>query len=158
MPDQPVVRVGQVWADNDKRAAGRYVKVLGLHSRREHPVVRGRRIYTENVDVEYATCEVVADRHGPRFGPGPVGRRVEIRVDRFRPTSTGYRLVAYGCKPSECTPLMSPEYVGHWSEADGLWAWTCPHGRLYFGKTDSPWEPCYLPEELAERLGVEATS
>lgn len=60
----PDIRVGQVWKDNDKRSAGRRVRV---------------------VEVNF-THAVVQD-------PSGRGRRTEIRLDRFKPTSTGYRLV-----------------------------------------------------------------
>jgi hypothetical protein len=64
MKDLPDVKLGQVWADNDKRAKGRRVLVVGL-------------------DATHATCS----NH-----PQDFGRRYRIRLDRFRPTSTGYRL------------------------------------------------------------------
>ena len=60
----PTVRPGQIWADNDKRSAGRQVAVLAIDE--THAVVR------------------------PAGGPG---LQTRIRLDRFRPTSTGYRLV-----------------------------------------------------------------
>lgn len=63
MSEPPSVKVGQVWADNDWRSKGRMVRVLA-------------------VDETHAT---VQDRLG-------MGRKTRIRLDRFRPTSTGYRL------------------------------------------------------------------
>jgi hypothetical protein len=73
------VRVGQVWADNDKRAEGRRVRVVEVG--RTHAVV-----------------ELVDQRGRPARGheaqqKAEAGRRTRIRLDRFRPTSTGYRLV-----------------------------------------------------------------
>lgn len=66
------VKVGQIWADNDKRTAGRLIKV-------------------EKVGATYA--EVVAcDADG---NPSPSvlrARHSRILLARFRPTSTGYRL------------------------------------------------------------------
>jgi hypothetical protein len=59
------VRPGQVWADNDWRAHGRTVLVLA-------------------VDETHATVQ----------SPSGRGRKTRIRLDRFRPTSTGYRLVS----------------------------------------------------------------
>lgn len=72
---QPVmqvgVRVGQVWADNDKRAEGRTVRV-------------------DEVDARYAYCTVLmAATPG-----GRTGQRTRIALERMRPTSTGYRLLA----------------------------------------------------------------
>lgn len=71
MTEQPEVKVGQVWADNDKRSAGRHVKVIAIEVLHKQAVVR----------------QCTADGQ-------LIGRRVtRIRLDRFRPTSTGYRLV-----------------------------------------------------------------
>lgn len=67
----PCVRVGQVWQDADPRTYGRHLRVA-------------------EVDSTHATV-VHVDIAGR-----PVGRReriTRIRLDRFRPTSTGYRLV-----------------------------------------------------------------
>jgi hypothetical protein len=79
MSEIPEVRVGQVWADNDKRAVGRRVLVIG-------------------VDATHATVELCSQRGRPARGHehaqvAEPGRRTRIRIDRFRPTSTGYRLV-----------------------------------------------------------------
>jgi hypothetical protein len=77
------VRVGQVWADNDPRTGGgRLLKVYELDS---------RTTWTRDnsaLSVPIAICRRVV---GPNRES--VGRRLEIRIDRFRPTSTGYRLV-----------------------------------------------------------------
>lgn len=69
------VRVGQLWADNDKRCAA-------------------RRLLITAVD----------DTHATAYGfyedsPNP-GRDVRIRLDRFKPTSTGYRLLKEYVGPS----------------------------------------------------------
>lgn len=61
------VRPGQVWADNDKRSNGRQVRVI--HVTETHAVV------------------------GP-VNPKARGRATRIRLDRFVPSSTGYRLVS----------------------------------------------------------------
>ncbi|GHE33247.1 hypothetical protein GCM10017673_40220 [Streptosporangium violaceochromogenes] len=71
-PEQPPVRVGQVWADNDRRSTGRKVRVEEIHG--THAVV------------------VQVDSRGVVDSRMPV-RRTRIRLDRFRPTSTGYRLI-----------------------------------------------------------------
>jgi hypothetical protein len=71
MHETPTVRPGQIWADNDKRSSGRKVRVL-------------------HVGETHATVQ-------EEFPEGTAGRRKprqsRIRLDRFRPTSTGYRLV-----------------------------------------------------------------
>lgn len=68
------ITVGQVWADNDSRAAGRTVRIDGLE--------RGfdRR----------AICTVLTE-----VGGTPVSRprEVRIKIDRLHPNSTGYRLL-----------------------------------------------------------------
>lgn len=62
------VQPGQVWVDNDPRLHGE------------------RKIRVESVDDTHAVCVVVAVRYGGE------GRPTRIRLDRFKPTSTGYRL------------------------------------------------------------------
>lgn len=75
----PVVRVGQVWADNDVRSTGRQIRVV-------------------EVDATHATVELVDQRGRPARGhedaqKAEPGRQTRIRLDRFRPTSTGYTLL-----------------------------------------------------------------
>lgn len=72
-------KVGQVWADNDKRSTGRTVRIVAV----------GRT---------HATVELVGQRGRPARGheakqKAEPGRRTRIRLDRFEPTSTGYRLI-----------------------------------------------------------------
>lgn len=65
------VKVGQVWVDNDKRSTGRHVKVMAIEVVDKRAVVR--------------PCNPSG---------GLIGARItRIRLDRFRPTGTGYRLV-----------------------------------------------------------------
>ena len=72
MSTEQTVRVGQVWQDCDQRnAQDRYVRVTAIED--EH----GR-----------AVCEAWYDVLDSRR------RTVRIRLDRFRPTSTGYRLIS----------------------------------------------------------------
>lgn len=71
MSEPQPVQPGQVWADNDPRANGRRVRIV-------------------SVDATHATVEVTAGR----WGSAPtVGRTSRISLGRFKPTSTGYRLV-----------------------------------------------------------------
>jgi len=65
------VKVNQVWADNDPRVPWRKIRV--------DKIVRG-----------YAMVTVVENP----TQTNSVGKRRKIRLDRFRPTSTGYRLVS----------------------------------------------------------------
>lgn len=61
------VRKGQLWADNDKRCSGRKLRI--------HEV-------TATHAVAYA------------WNPNDTeGKTTRIRLDRFKPTSTGYRLI-----------------------------------------------------------------
>ncbi|HEY3701020.1 MAG TPA: hypothetical protein VGL32_02075 [Acidimicrobiales bacterium] len=76
------VRVGQVWADNDKRANGRLVEVLAI---------------LVDDGVQYA---LVRQTQARKVGEGGLseqnrpGRKTRIRVDRFQPQrQTGYTLV-----------------------------------------------------------------
>jgi hypothetical protein len=80
---ETTVEPGQIWADNDWRADGREVRVI-------------------STDATHADVEVVAVRNasGDRSEPGRPSR---ICLDRFRPTSTGYRLVQY----ADGTPAVS---------------------------------------------------
>ncbi|MEU4296407.1 DUF6354 family protein [Kitasatospora aureofaciens] len=72
MTEQPV-RPGQVWADNDKRNVGRTIRI-------------------ESVDNTHATVTLVTASRDDIQGARPK-RTSRIRLDRFRPTSTGYRLI-----------------------------------------------------------------
>lgn len=64
------VRVGQVWADNDKRSAGRHVKIVSIDR-----------------DGKATVCRCTA------AGGALDERTTRIRLDRFKPNNTGYRLV-----------------------------------------------------------------
>lgn len=71
----PKVKRGQVWRDRDKRQPGRWLVVRGLTPERDR-----------------AVCEV--HERGRFFGDiHNTGRLTKVRLDRFRPTSTGYELV-----------------------------------------------------------------
>lgn len=69
------VAVGQVWADNDWRQAGREVQV-------------------ESINEGYAIVRVIRHPKAPSaVMAANDGHRTRIRLDRFRPTSTGFKLV-----------------------------------------------------------------
>ncbi|MFF3060161.1 hypothetical protein [Streptomyces sp. NPDC057909] len=68
--NQRDVLICQVWADNDRRSAGRTVRVGAVSER-------------------HAYCTVLT----AAAPGGRTGRRVRILIERMRPTSTGYRLV-----------------------------------------------------------------
>lgn len=77
------VKPGQVWADNDKRSEGRHVKVVDLVTKPKF----GSRVAAECAKV------VQCDQAGRVLGKP---RYTTIRLDRFRSTSNGYRLVSEG--------------------------------------------------------------
>lgn len=72
MTNTPAPAVGQIWQDNDPRSYGRKVCV-----------------------VEITDTHALVELHQPRHpvSSAKPGRRTRIRLDRFRPTSTGYRYV-----------------------------------------------------------------
>jgi hypothetical protein len=77
--DLPDVRVGQVWADNDRRSSGRYVRIAGWTD------------YSNGKPLRALVALCTAEGQVIRInGKGKASR---IRIDRFRPTTTGYRLV-----------------------------------------------------------------
>ena len=71
---KPVVKVGQVWMDNDKRLCGTRT-------------LRVRMLQPCAGVMQWAICEVSQDGKA-------TGRTTTIRLTRFRPNSTGYRLVS----------------------------------------------------------------
>lgn len=67
----PAPAVGQIWQDNDPRGYGRKVRIA-----------------------EIGDTHAVVELHTPRRpSNAKPGRRTRIRLDRFWPTSTGYRYV-----------------------------------------------------------------
>ncbi|MFE2850624.1 hypothetical protein ACFXJO_05750 [Streptomyces lavendulae] len=73
MNETPTPAAGQIWQDNDKRGYGRSVRIV-------------------EIDGAHAVVELVTPRGAGHDGAKP-GRRTRIRLDRFRPISTGYRYV-----------------------------------------------------------------
>jgi hypothetical protein len=73
MTETPTPAVGQIWQDNDKRGYGRRLRIVEIVG-------------------EHAVVELVVPRGAGHHGAKP-GRRTRIRLDRFRPISTGYRYV-----------------------------------------------------------------
>lgn len=72
MTDTIKVQPGQVWADNDAR-------------------MHGRTIAVDAIDGDKAVCTVLAPAYGNPNGRS--GQTVRILLRRFKPTSTGYRLI-----------------------------------------------------------------
>lgn len=80
----PGVRVGQVWTDADYRNAGRTLRVDTISD--------GRAVCTILTNAD-GHQRLLDDKRGSYGGQDMRGKTVRIRLDRFRPTSTGYRLV-----------------------------------------------------------------
>ncbi len=72
------VRVGQIWADNDKRSQGRRLRVVAIEP--AVPATPHHRAVPERA--------VVRD-----INEAPHKGFTRVRLDRFRPTSNGYRLI-----------------------------------------------------------------
>lgn len=72
----PDVKPGQLWYDNDPRAAGRVLRVDTIRESSRGAV---------------ADCTIVADPKD--CARSRIGCTTTIAVRRFRPTSTGYRIV-----------------------------------------------------------------
>lgn len=92
--DTPEVRPGQVWADNDPRSKGRTLRV-------------------EEVDDVRATCTVLTNSdqiqalvdEGSAWPSDTRGTKTRIKLRRFQPTSTGYRLVSEPQVYARSTPV-----------------------------------------------------
>lgn len=86
----PDVRPGQIWADNDWRSAGRTIRVLEIVGDKALC-----QVVTNSDDVQQKVDHKspwVTDRRGKNTG---------ISLRRFRPTSTGYRLVQNADRPAK---------------------------------------------------------
>jgi hypothetical protein len=110
--DTPEVTPGQVWADNDPRCAGRTVRVVELDVN-----ARGQQVARVMTLTNTDSDQALIDRHGLAAAGSQVGRdwvpndrrgKVSvIRVDRMRPTSTGYRLM-----PNAASAVEIPGQAG----------------------------------------------
>lgn len=82
------VKPSQIWADNDPRSTGRTLRV-------EHITVTGKAFCTILTNSDETQREV---DHGTQRATGyrpkdMRGRTTFIKLSRFKPTSTGYRLI-----------------------------------------------------------------
>lgn len=78
----PKVKVGQVWADNDYRAKGRTLRIAALVDDHVECII------LTNPDYVQEDLDKGSSWHTDRRG-----RLTTIKISRFRPTSTGYRLL-----------------------------------------------------------------
>lgn len=69
----PAPSVGQIWQDNDPRGHGRRIRIV-------------------SVTGTHALVESLSPRRTRHLHAKP-GRRTRIRLDRFKPTSTGYQYI-----------------------------------------------------------------
>jgi hypothetical protein len=89
----PDVRIGQVWADNDKRSAGRTLRIDHI----------GDEDHDGYAVPPYASCTVLTNKPGRR-----TRHQVAIRLSRFKPNATGYRLLSepeghfWACPKPDC--------------------------------------------------------
>ncbi|MET8985880.1 hypothetical protein ABZW49_10565 [Nonomuraea wenchangensis] len=93
MPETPDVRPGQVWADNDERSAGRTLRVDAIEGDKAVCTV------LTNSDDTQKHLDAYERPGRSRYPSGPLlrdtrGKVRRISLSRFRPTSTGYRLIA----------------------------------------------------------------
>lgn len=70
------IKPGQVWADNDPRSKGRTIRVLRVEETHAVVIVLSARIHAQQAERNRAE-----------------GAERRVRLDRFKPTRTGYRLV-----------------------------------------------------------------
>lgn len=91
----PTLRVGQVWADNDPRSAGRTVQIIevGLTKERHTGAApwlqsRGKERREDQPAVRVRALSVARNASSSQ-----IGRETVILASRFTPTRTGYRLV-----------------------------------------------------------------
>ncbi|MFJ6667459.1 hypothetical protein [Streptomyces sp. NPDC091383] len=73
----PAPAVGQIWQDNDPR-------------------IENRLVWIERISETHAHVRQVALTASNEPVPLPGVRRTRIRLDRFRPTTTGYRYISGG--------------------------------------------------------------
>lgn len=76
------VRVGQLWANCDRRTSVRRIRVIGISMM--HALCK------IEVKAQHPNAQCRIDRPA---GWTAVGLTTRIRIDRFKPGSTGYRLV-----------------------------------------------------------------
>jgi hypothetical protein len=84
--DAPTVKPGQIWADNDKRAAGRTLRVERVLGDKAQCTI------LTNTDVAQKQIDEYQGRACP-WARDMRGKKTWISLARFKPTNTGYRLV-----------------------------------------------------------------
>lgn len=89
----PEVRVGQVWADNDPRSAGRTVEVIEIGLTKDR--ITSRRGWAGRTEVreEKPAVRVRTLTVSRNVSISTIGRETLVLLDRFRPIKTGYQLI-----------------------------------------------------------------
>jgi hypothetical protein len=86
--DQPAIRTGQIWADNDKRNKGRTLRVDHVTTTLDGEPFKVFCTILTNSDEVQASLDAHPNSYIDRRG-----KQTAIDVSRMRPTSTGYRLI-----------------------------------------------------------------
>jgi hypothetical protein len=89
-PVIPDVKVGQVYADNDRRSAGRTLRVDAIEDGKALCTV----LTNEAVTQAYIDDPASKPNWMPRAYKDQRGKQTRIALSRFVPTSTGYRLIS----------------------------------------------------------------
>lgn len=83
------VRPGQMWADNDPRAAGRTLRVDSIDG--------DKAVCTVLTNTDETQAYIDAPASKPTYMQSAYsdrrGKQTRVSMCRFKPTSTGYRLV-----------------------------------------------------------------
>lgn len=90
-PAEPKVEVGQIWADNDPRAEGRTLRIAAIVDDHAECIIVTNPDY---VQADLDRCEAKGKKAA--WTTDRRGRLTTIKISRFRPTSTGYRLLDAG--------------------------------------------------------------
>jgi len=85
------VRPGQIWADNDPRAAGRTVEIVKTGLTKERHTGRAGWLVDRREDQPAVLVRTLTPARN--VGTAVIGRETLVLLSRFRPTRTGYRLV-----------------------------------------------------------------
>lgn len=94
MSETTELQPGQVWADNDPRSEGRTLRVDRIESGKAVcTVLTMSDEATENLRAQQRLIESGQGTRGYPLLRSTVGKTVRISQTRFKPTSTGYRLV-----------------------------------------------------------------
>jgi hypothetical protein len=101
----PSPQRGQIWADNDPRSAGRTLRVDRIEN--------GKAVCTILTNSDKAQRDIDAKRGKPSYYQDfkdMRGKTTKISLARFKPVSTGYRLIRdeqYGIRWGSDSPVFA---------------------------------------------------